>query len=155
MSWLLIIILITLGLLFLLLEVLVIPGTTLAGILGFGLIFTGLWQAYASKGIIEGHITLGSTVVVTVIVLYYSFKTGTWKRMALKANSDGKMDQLEGTNIKIDDTGISVSRLAPSGKALINNDIIEVHTYGEFIDQEKEIQVIAVKNNKIIVTLKK
>ena len=155
MSWLLIIILISLGLLFLLLEVLVIPGTTLAGILGFGLIFTGLWQAYASKGIIEGHITLGSTVLVTVIVLYYSFKTGTWKRMELKSTSDGKMDQLEGTNIKIDDTGITVSRLAPSGKALINNDIIEVHTYGEFIDQEKEIQVIAVKNNKIIVTLKK
>jgi membrane-bound ClpP family serine protease len=155
MSWLLIIVLITLGLLFLLLEVLIIPGTTLAGIVGFGLVFVGLWQAYASKGIVEGHITLGATLIVTVITLYYSFKSGTWKRMALKSTIDGKMDQLDGIDIKEGDTGTSVSRLAPSGKAMINNDIVEVHTYGEFIDHEKEIIVLSVKDNKIIVTTKK
>lgn len=155
MSWLLIIMLIVLGVLFLLLEILVIPGTTLAGIVGFALLFVGIWQAYASKGIVEGHITLGATLLVTVITLYYSFKAGTWKRMALKTTVDGKMDQLDGINIKEGDTGTSVSRLAPSGKAIINNDIIEVHTYGEFIDQEKEIIVISVKDNKIIVTTKK
>ncbi|MDO9257050.1 MAG: hypothetical protein Q7U54_16125 [Bacteroidales bacterium] len=155
MSWLLIIMLIVLGVLFLLLEILVIPGTTVAGILGFGLVFVGLWQAYASKGIVEGHITLGATLVVTVVTLYYSFKAGTWKRMALKTTVDGKMDQLEGINIKEGASGTSVSRLAPSGKAMINNDIVEVHTYGEFIDQEIEIIVISVKDNKIIVTTKK
>ena len=155
MSWLLIIMLIVLGVLFLLLEILVIPGTTLAGILGFGLLFVGLWQAYASNGIIEGHITLGATLVVTVITLYFSFKAGTWRRMALKTTVDGKMDQLDGLDIKVGDTGSTVSRLAPSGKAIINNDIVEVHTYGEFIDQEIEITVISVKDNKIIVTTKK
>ena len=155
MSWLLIIILIVLGLLFLLLEVLVIPGTTLAGILGFGALFVGIWQAYASKGIVAGHITLGSTIVVTIISLYFSFKTGTWKRMALKSTVDGKMDQLEGLDIKVGDIGTSISRLAPSGKAIFNNEIIEVHTFGEFIDQEKELIVISVTENKIIVTLKK
>ena len=155
MSWLLIIILIILGLLFLLLEILVIPGTTLAGIAGFGLLFVGLWQSYASKGIVAGHITLGSTVVLTLILLYFSFKAGTWKRMALKSTIDGKMDQLEGMNINEGDTGITISRLAPSGKAMLNNNIIEVHTYGEFIDQEKEITVISIKNNKIIVTTQK
>lgn len=155
MSWLLIIILIVLGLLFLLLEILVIPGITFAGIIGFGLVFVGLWQTYVSKGIIAGHITLGSTVLVTILILYYSFKAGTWKRMALKSTVDGKIDQLEGLNINVGDTGLSVSRLAPSGKAMINNDIIEVHTFGEFIDQEKEVKVISIKNNKIIVTTNK
>jgi membrane-bound ClpP family serine protease len=155
MSWLLIIILIVLGLLFLLLEVLVIPGTTFAGIVGFGLLFVGLWQAYASKGIVEGHITLGSTLVVTVITLYFSIKAGTWKRMALKTTIDGKMDQREGNEFNEGDSGTTVSRLAPSGKAMINNHIVEVHTYGEFIDHEKEIIVLSVKDNKIIVTIKK
>ena len=155
MSWLLIILLIVLGVLFLLLEIIVIPGTTFAGIVGFVLVFVGLWQAYASKGIVEGHITLGATLVVTVVTLYYSFKAGTWKRMALKTTVDGKMDQLDGLSIKEGDTGTTVSRLAPSGKAMINNDIVEVHTYGEFIDQENEIIVISVKDNKIIVTTKK
>ena len=114
MSWLLIIVLIVLGLLFLLLEVLVIPGSTVAGIAGFGLLFVGLWQAYASKGIVEGHITLASTLVVTVVVLYFSFKAGTWKRMALKTTSDGKMDQTEGNEFNEGDTCITISRLAPS-----------------------------------------
>jgi membrane-bound ClpP family serine protease len=155
MSWLLIIILITLGLLFLLLEVLVIPGATLAGIAGFGLLFVGLWQTYVSKGIVAGHITLAATIVVTIVSLYFSFKAGTWKRMALKTTSDGKMDQLEGLSIAIGDKGMTVSRLAPAGKALINNEIIEVHTFGEFIDQEVEVIVISVKNNKIIVTINK
>jgi membrane-bound ClpP family serine protease len=147
--------LIVIGVLFLLLEILVIPGTTVAGILGFGLVFVGLWQAYASKGIVEGHITLGATLVITVITLYYSFKAGTWKRMALKTTVDGKMDQLDGIIIKEGDEGTSISRLAPSGKAMFNNELVEVHTFGEFIDQEKEIVVISVKDNKIIVTTKK
>ncbi len=155
MSWLLIILLIFLGVIFLLLEVLVIPGTTVAGIIGFAMIFVGLWQAYVSKGIMEGHITLGSTLVVTAVTLYFSFKAGTWKRMALKTSIDSRMDQLEGIIIKEGDTGNTVSRLAPSGKALINNEIVEVHTFGEFIDQEVEITVISVKDNKIFVTLKK
>ena len=155
MSWLLIIILICLGVVFLLLEVLVIPGTTVAGIVGFAMIFVGLWQAYASKGIMEGHITLGLTLVVTAVTLYFSFKAGTWKRMALKTSIDSRMDQLEGIIIKEGDSGNTVSRLAPSGKALINNEIVEVHTFGEFIDQEVEITVLSVKDNKIFVTLKK
>ena len=155
MSWLLIIILIFVGLVFLLLEVLIIPGTTLAAIVGFGTLFIGIWQAYASKGIVAGHITLGSTIVVTIVSLYFSFKSGTWKRMALKSTIDGKMDQLQGLDIKVGDEGTSVSRLAPSGKALINNELIEVHTFGEFIDQEKELTVISVQDNKITVTLKK
>lgn len=154
MSWLLIVLLIVLGVLFLLLEILVIPGTTLAGIVGFGLLFVGIWQAYASKGIIEGHITLGSTLVITLVTLYYSFKAGTWKRMALKTTVDGKMDQLEGVDIKEGDSGTTVSRLAPSGKAVINNAIVEVHTFGEFIDQEQEIIVKSIKDNKILVTFK-
>ena len=155
MSWLLIVMLIFLGVLFLLLEILVIPGTTLAGIVGFGLLFVGLWQAYVSKGTIQGHYTLGATLVVTVVALYYAFKSGTWKRMSLKTTVDGKMDQLEGMNMNEGDSGITISRLAPSGKAMINNNIVEVHTYGEFIDQEREIVVISVKDNKIIVTQKK
>ena len=75
--------------------------------------------------------------------------------MALKTNSDSKLDLREGMEFNEGDTGLTMSRLAPTGKAMINDQIIEVHTYGEFIDQEKEIVVISVKDNKIIVTTKK
>jgi len=155
MSWLLIVILIVLGLLFLLLEIMVIPGSTIAGVVGFALVFIGLWQAYASKGATAGHFVLASTLILTAFSLYFSFKTGTWKRMALKTTVEGKMDQLEGIIINQGDKGVTVSRLAPSGKAMINNEIVEVHTFGEFIDQEEEITVLTLKDNKIFVTNKK
>lgn len=47
MSWTVIIVLILVGLLFLLLEALVIPGTTIVGVIGFVLIAIGVWQSYA------------------------------------------------------------------------------------------------------------
>jgi membrane-bound ClpP family serine protease len=133
----------------------VIPGTTIAGVAGFALLFAGIWQTYSTKGVMAGHLMLASTLVFTILALYFSFRAGTWKRLALKTTVDGKLDNPAGTSIQTGDTGSTLSRLAPSGKALINNDIVEVHTYGEFIDHEQEIQVISVKENKIIVTLKK
>lgn len=153
MSWLLIILLIVVGLLLLLLEILVIPGTTLAGILGFAGLFTGIWQAYVSHGTFYGHITLGTTIALTLVVLYFSFKAGTWKRMALKTQVDGKIDHLAGHELKIGEIGKTISRLAPAGKAMFKDTIFEVHTFGEFIDHECEVRIIALNDNKIIVTL--
>ncbi len=153
MSWLLIILLIFVGLLLLLLEILVIPGITVAGILGFAGLFIGIWQAYSTYGAISGHITLASTVVITIVTLYFAFKSGTWKKMALKTEIDGKIDHLAGFNLEIGEIGKTISRLAPSGKALFKDSTFEVHTYGEFIDQEKEIRIISLNDNKITVTL--
>lgn len=153
MSWLLIILLIIVGLLLLLLEILVIPGITVAGILGFAGIFIGIWQSYSTYGATSGHITLASTILLTILTLYFAFKSGTWKKMELKTKVDGKIDHLEGHSLQIGDIGKSISRLAPSGKVLFNSTSFEVHTYGEFIDPEKEVRIISLIDNKIIVTL--
>lgn len=154
MTWTVIAVLIIIGFLFLLLEILVLPGTNVAGFIGFALIAIGVWQAYVSHGNLAGSLTLVGSVIFSGIALYYSLKSGTWKRASLKKSIDSKVNVIDESKIKIGDYGKAISRLAPMGKALINNEYFEVKTQGVFLDEGTEIEVINIEFNKITVKLK-
>ncbi|KAF5071103.1 hypothetical protein DSECCO2_215800 [anaerobic digester metagenome] len=154
MSLTLIIILIIAGLLFLLLEVLVIPGTTVVGIAGFALIIFSVWESYNVFGSPTGHFVLLGTIFFTILTIYLALKSKTWNRIMLKTEISGKVNEIDTTKVSAGDAGISVSRLTPGGKALINDEYYEVHTNGEFIDQESEIVVTHLADNKIFVKRK-
>jgi len=151
MTWTVIAILIVIGFLFLLLEILVLPGTNVAGFIGFALIAVGVWQAYATHGNLAGSLTLAGSVIFSGVALYYSLKSGTWKRASLNKSINSKVNVIDDTKIKIGDVGKTVSRLAPMGKAIINNVYFEVKTQGKFIDEGTEIEVINIDFNKITV----
>ncbi len=155
MSWTIIAVLIVVGFLFLLLEILVLPGTNVAGFIGFALIAIGVWQAYAGHGALAGSLTLGGCVVFSVVALTLSLKSGTWKRASLKSNIDGKVNLVDAEKIRVGDAGRAVSRLAPMGKAMINGEYFEVSTLGEYLDPGAEIEVISIEFNKITVKPKK
>lgn len=154
MTWTIIAILIIVGLLFLILEILVVPGTTFVGIIGFILIVIGIWQSFSVYGNLAGSITLGSCILLTLVTLYYSLRSNTWKKFMLKTDINSKVNVIDENKLKVGDTGKTVSRLAPAGKALINNAFYEVHTNGEFIDEGMEIIIIKINFNKINVKLK-
>lgn len=154
MSWTIIVSLIFIGLLFLVLEVLVIPGTGLVGIAGFGMLVFGIYESYHIYGANAGHITLAASVVLTVLALYFSLKSKTWDRMMLSKNIDGKVNVIDEQNIRLGDEGITSSRLAPMGKALINGSLVEVQSQSGFVDENVEIVVVKVSTNKILVKTK-
>lgn len=154
MSLTLIIILIIAGLLFLLLEVLVIPGTTVIGIAGFALIVFSVWESYHVFGSPTGHFVLIGTIFFTILTVYLALKSKTWNKIMLKTEISGKVNEIDSTKVQAGDPGVTVSRLTPGGKALINNEYYEVHTNGEFIDQESEIIVTHLADNKIFVKRK-
>lgn len=151
MTWTIIAILIVVGFLFLLLEILVLPGTNVAGVIGFVLIAIGVWQAYAIYGSLAGSLTLVGSIVFSVVALYYSLKSGTWKRASLKRNIEGKVNLVDPNKLKVGDQGKTVSRLAPMGKAIINNEYFEVKTFGAYVDEGTEVEVISIDFNKITV----
>ena len=154
MSWTLIAVLIIVGLLFIVLEILVIPGQGLFGILGLIVMGIGIWQTYQAYGTVTGHIVLASSFVVSVISLVLSLRSKTWKKMMLNSEINGKVNIIDTDKIKVGDIGKTVSRLAPAGKALFHNEFYEVHTHGDFIDPQKEIEIISIDHNKIIVKQK-
>lgn len=154
MTWTIIAVLIIVGFLFLLLEILVFPGTSVAGIIGFVLIALGIWQSYASYGVKAGSFTLAGSVLLSIVLLYYALKSNTWKRAALSKNIESRVNEVDLEKIKVGDTGKAISRLVPLGKALINGEYYEVRSNGEYVDAGSEIEIIKIEINKITVKTK-
>lgn len=154
MSGLLIAILIFVGLLFIVLEILVIPGQGVFGILGLIIMAFGIWQTYVMYGSAVGHIILASSFLISLATLILSLRSKTWKRMMLQSEIKGKVNVVDLQKLKVGDIGITVSRLAPSGKALFHNEFYEVHTNGSFIDPQNQIEILSIDYNKIIVKQK-
>lgn len=154
MSLTIIILLIVTGLLLMVLEILVIPGTSVAGVLGFIALALGIWQAWATHGTMVGLIITFSTLAGTVATLYFSLKSRTWKRLMLNDTIDSKVNVVDASKVRPGETGQTISRLAPAGKARINGDIYEVHSLSGFIDQHMEIEITKIDHQKIFVKLK-
>lgn len=155
MGWGVIVFLIAVGIIAILLEILVIPGIGVVGIMGFVSVVFGIIQAYTVYGTLAGNITLIISVFIMVLMFVMSLRSKTWKRLMLNDSIDSKMNTIDETLIKTGSEGISISRLAPSGKARIEGELYEVHTLGEFVDENTELIVVKVNRNKIIVKTKK
>ena len=96
--------------LFLILEILVVLGTTVVGIVGFILMAIGIWQTYAVYGSTNGHYVLAGSVVLTLIALALSLRSKTWNRVMLHSEIGGKTNVYETDKVKVGDTGKTVSR---------------------------------------------
>jgi membrane-bound ClpP family serine protease len=151
MSLLAIIIIIILGIFLLLVEFLIIPGFTVFGVAGFVFILLGIGSSYYYHNILTGNITLAGTVLASFATMYYVFKRKTWRNMGLKANITSRHEPFNTASILAGDQGMTITRLAPVGKAQINDIICEAKSTGGFIDENTEVEVIKVLNTQIIV----
>lgn len=152
--WTIIIVLIATGLLMVLLEILVIPGGGFAGILGFALMAVGVFLTFSREGTQAGLFVMGGTIVLNVSALVLALRSKTWDRAMLKKEVDGRVNTIDGDLIKPGDQGVTVSRCAPIGKAMIHDEFYEVHARSAFIDENTEIEVIRIEGNKIFIKQK-
>ena len=137
------------GILLLLLEIVFVPGTTIVGIGGLILLAVGIFIAYNSISATAGHISLASSLAVVILSLVVMLKSNTWKRMALEDKVQGKSVEPIEEMVSVGEQGKTISRLNPIGKALFDDRIIEVATFGEFIDEGVSVEVMNVEQNKI------
>lgn len=143
----LLIIVLLLGVILLTLEIVALPGGV-AGIFGTVMIAYGVWQTYALFGDRTGTIVLLCAIALIVLLLTIMMKRKTWKRFSLDEESDSRVNQLEST-VKVGATGTTISRLAPTGKALIAGEQMEVHAVNKFIDPDRKIEVVAIEGYRI------
>jgi len=156
MSITLIIIIILLGVLLFIIEFLLVPGITVAGIGGAILIVGGVIMAYHHHGSTIGNFTLLGTVLISFLTVFIVLKSGTWKNIMLKKNISGKVNVVDqtGAEVKIGDMGKTITRLNPIGKVVINGNYFEAQSLNKYIDQKTDIEVIKVLSNKLVVKLK-
>ena len=150
-DWFIIISLIVLGLGLIIVEVVLIPGTTIVGVLGFIVAGIAIYYTYSEFGVETGNYTLLATGLGFGILIFIAFKQNTWRRMALKSQITSRVNDRVSGAFKVGDRGVTISILKPIGNAEINGKFIEVTSRDEYIESGQNIEIIEKTGNKIIV----
>jgi len=145
-----IVILIILGILLFVIEFLLVPGVTVAGIGGLILTVFGVYKAFVDYGATTGVWVLIGTLLLSVFVIAMSLRARTWDRLMLKTNIQGTVDtDLTEEQIKVGDRGTTLTRLAPMGKVMVNELVREAKSIEGYVDEHEEIEVVSVQGTRI------
>lgn len=154
MSPIFIILLSLIGIILLIAEFFLIPGISIAGIGGFISIIISVVFAFKFK-LWFGYLVTIFDIVSLAIILYFLFRKRTFDKIGLQEVIDGKVINVDKEKVKEGDSGLTITRLNPIGKVLVNDEIYEGKSLdGTYIDQNKEIEIVKIENNQLIVKLK-
>lgn len=151
------------GLALILLEVLVIPGFGIAGLGGIGLMIYGLYLlllpdipvgeevlGQAMDGFLIG---LVGAVIGVVLLAKLMIKTKFWEQLTApdtQKKEDGYSNTFGWESLQ-GETGIADTDLHPSGWVRVKDQRIFVVSEGEFIEEGKEIKILSVDGNRVLV----
>ncbi len=141
--------LILIGLVLMLIEILLIPGVGVAGILGVLSMVGSCYFTFAEYGTTVGLIYTGGVILLLLLIMVYVLRAKTWKRAALETNIDSKA--VEDAVVAVGDKGRTVTRLAPMGSARFGNYVVEVKAWEGMMDPNVDVEVVQVVENKIYV----
>ena len=146
---------IVLGILFMLIEIFLLPGISIAGIAGAIFLVGGIVYSYMFLGSTAGNITLAASAVALGVTFFGLLKSKSLERISLNTNIDDKVDNSYLLKMAVGDIGVAVSRLNPIGKVLVNDIEAEGKSFdGEFIEEDTEIVVIKVETYNVLVKRK-
>ena len=147
-----IIILIVLGILLFVIEFLLVPGVTVAGIGGLVLTVFGVYKAFNDFGSAVGAWVLIGTILLSVFVIAMSLRARTWNRLMLKTDIKGTVDKdLTEDQVRTGDLGTALTRLAPMGKILVNDLVREAKSTEGYVDEHSKIEIVSIKGTRISV----
>ncbi len=148
----LIVILIIVGVLMLVAELVLLPGLSFAGICSLLANGGAIYLGFTRYGTTGGFIILAAIVILSLVATVVSLRAKTWQRLSLKSTVDGTCQSLPDNTLKIGDRGVTVTRLAPIGKVMIEEKTYEAKSFGDkYIDPRKEIEVVGFENFNAIV----
>ena len=139
------------GIIFLLIELFLLPGISIAGLGAILSFCVGIWYAFSYLGVTAGFISIVGSAVASGIAIAFFMKSKTLEKVSLHAKVEGKNNPMEGIDLKVGDVGIAVSRLAPIGKVKINGKTFEAKVISDMIDQTSEVEVVEISTSGIIV----
>ncbi|MCL6259352.1 nodulation protein NfeD [Aquiflexum sp. TKW24L] len=151
MVWFILVTLLLIGLILVMAEILFVPGTTIVGIIGVLVTAVGIYYAFETFDKEAAGIVLAGALVLNFGALIYGFRTGAWKKFALKSaiNSRAFDDRLKGLEIGM--KGTTISDIKPIGKAEIGEVIYEVKSESGFISVGTTVFITKLENNTIII----
>ena len=147
-----IILLIVLGILLFVIEFLLVPGVTVAGIGGLVLTVFGVFKAFNDFGSEVGIWVLIGTILLSVFVIAMSLRARTWKKLMLNTGITGTVDKdLIESQVKVGDRATTLTRLAPMGKIMVNDLVREAKSIEGYVAEHSEVEIVSVEGTRISV----
>jgi membrane-bound ClpP family serine protease len=131
-------------------EIFLLPGITIAGVGGALFAVGGLWFAY-SIGAMTGNVTLASSIVAFGGAFLWLLRSNSFNRVSLKTDIDSTVASPRDMALSVGDEGITLSRLAPIGKARFNGITVEAKSVGDFIDENTKVVILRIDGYNVLV----
>ncbi len=143
---------ILLGILFMLVEIFLLPGISIAGIAGAIFLVGGIVYAYLFLGSTAGNITLVASALAMGGTFFWLLKSKSLRKISLETNIEGKVDNSNLQKMAVGDRGVALSRLNPIGKVMVNDVEAEGKSFdGEFIEEETAIEIVRIETYHVLV----
>lgn len=139
------------ALLLLLVELFVIPGSSLAALLSAICLAWAVAYAFINISAIAGIITLIIALILGSCVLIVFMRSKALDKVALTEEVASTVDRSAAAQVQVGEKGYAVTRLALIGNAEINGHIVEVRSADGFLNEKTPIVVVRVTDNEIIV----
>ena len=139
------------ALLLLLVELFIIPGSSLAAMLSAICLVWAVAYAFISISAMAGIITLIIALILGSCVLIAFMRSKTLDKVALTEEVASTVDRSVAAQVQVGDKGYAVTRLALIGNAEINGHVVEVRSADGFLNEKTPVVVTRVTDNEIIV----
>lgn len=146
-----IIILILLAMLFLVAELVLLPGVTLSGILSLICGGVAIYLGFLNFGPTIGWILVATEFVLMLLTIILSLRSNTWQRLALKQEVGSSASEPIEEQVALGTRGRTLSRLSPMGTVEIEGKIYEAKLLSGYVDPQCEVEVIGYENSHILV----
>lgn len=139
------------GLVLFIIEVFLLPGVSIAGIISAACLLYANYYAFDTMGTIPGCISLAISAIGVIGITIWFMRSKTVDKLSLKKTIDYKPEPLKGLSLKPGDEGIALTRLALIGNAEFDSHIIEVRSTGDFIEEKSRIRINRIRDGIVLV----
>lgn len=146
-----IILLILFGLLFLVAEIVLLPGISVAAVLALVSNGAAVYLAFRDYGPVTGTVVVVAILLLSALAVFFSLRTKTWQRFSLQQEIRSSSMPEPEKELQPGMRGRSISRLSPMGKVEIAGRIYEAKSQDAYIDPRSEIEVVGFENFSVIV----
>lgn len=146
--------LIIVALVLMVIEMLLVPGFGIAGLGAIAAFGYANYYAFTVLGFIGGFITLFVSLITAILLILFVLRSRAMDKLGLKKAIDSTVASEANMGTKVGDCGVTITRLALIGNALINDRIVEVKSCDGFLDENTPIVVERILENIIMVKRK-
>ena len=146
-----IILLFLLAVILILVELFLVPGVGVSGVLSILSLGGAILLTYNNYPPIVGHLVTFVSLLLVVLITCFGLKNGTWKKVSLQETMLSTVNDNQFDGVVIGDSAITISRLAPMGKVMVNNRQFEAKSIDQYVDAHTEVVVVEFGDSYLIV----